>query len=503
MKSAAKNSGAAQITNTLSVCRETDRRLVEVPQVQEIGFRNRIVEVPEIHVKERIQPRIRVQEVVRKVPRIKHVLREKRVEIPRVEIIDKEVYVPFVQEVVRYVPKPEIREVEKHVHAEVVRYEEKIIEVPRTEYVDTYLEVPQVKPVVKYVEKVHVMELNVEVIKHVPIKEIRKIEKIRFVPGPIQYCDITYDKPVTHEVYDIIEKIVEVPVEEEITVEKCVTRPVKGPVIEVPIETIKYVDRVRYEEVPGRVIIKEVPFDVEQIEEIQIPEYHEVEKIVAREKIVHVERLHEVEVPEYVEEVLEVPEYVYFQEAPQIIIPKRVEKSMDLPDIYETAEPRFVHDVVEYLPPVYDAPLDPIVRDETMYMPAESVLSAPDGSSVDPTSSQSWLQPAVVMGNRDAPPLSQQPRVRNFPAAFPSFPSSAVYAVPSTAAFHKPSSAALGLLNSPKGVTDINSRIERTLTDTSILSTFSNVWKAAERFGSIASSKGHAQACEKFKSANG
>eukprot|EP00382_Lankesteria_abbotti_P001324 CAMPEP_0113846218 /NCGR_PEP_ID=MMETSP0372-20130328/1187_1 /TAXON_ID=340204 /ORGANISM="Lankesteria abbotti" /LENGTH=424 /DNA_ID=CAMNT_0000815341 /DNA_START=1123 /DNA_END=2397 /DNA_ORIENTATION=+ /assembly_acc=CAM_ASM_000359 len=327
---------------------------VEVPVVRQIGVRNRIIEIPEIHVVERVQPKIQIQEVIREVPKVKTVFREKIVEVPQVEIVDKIVHVPQVQEVIRHVPKTVIHEVVKEVPVEVVKYVEKIVEVPQIEYVEKYVEVPHIRHVVREVPKIEVVEIPVEVVRHVPKREVKKVEKIRHVPGPVQYHDIPYDVAVPHEVFDVVEKIVEVPVDQEVIVEKPVAKTVEGPTIEVPYEVIKVVEKVRYQDVPGKVVTKEVPFDVEQVEEIQVPEFHEVTRVVPRQRIIPVERLHEVEVPHYVEEVVEVPDYVYVPEPPLVIIPKNVEEHKELPDIYEIAGPRFVHDPVETLPAIYD-----------------------------------------------------------------------------------------------------------------------------------------------------
>lgn len=66
-------------------------------------------------------------------------------------------------------------------------------------------------------EKLQIIEVPVEKIREVPRIEVKVVEKIRHVPGPIEYIDIPQERIVEKPIYQTIEKVIEVP---EIQVKK-------------------------------------------------------------------------------------------------------------------------------------------------------------------------------------------------------------------------------------------------------------------------------------------
>jgi len=88
------------------------------------------------------------------------------------------VAVPQYEEIIKHVPRKEIREVEKIVPKVVEEWVERIVEVPQLEEVVRHVEVPQVQEVVKHVPKIEVVDRPYEVIKEVPRVQINKVEKV-------------------------------------------------------------------------------------------------------------------------------------------------------------------------------------------------------------------------------------------------------------------------------------------------------------------------------------
>lgn len=116
--------------------------VVPVPVYQEIRRKDRIVEVPQTVVTDKIIPKLYHQQIVYEVPKLSIQFREKIVRIPRVEFRQKIIEVPVP---VAYVYKPVKRWSTRQVPKVIPKYVG-----PQTE---VYVEVPQVKIVDKTVER--------------------------------------------------------------------------------------------------------------------------------------------------------------------------------------------------------------------------------------------------------------------------------------------------------------------------------------------------------------
>lgn len=113
----------------------------------------------------------------------------------------------------------------------------KFMEVPVVQKVAKVVEIPEVREITKYVDVVKVVDVPVEQVRMVPKLKVREVEKIRHIPGPIEYIDVPREFIVPKVKKEIVEKIHEIPVVEDIEVEVpyYVPTPV-GPPEEIRIE---------------------------------------------------------------------------------------------------------------------------------------------------------------------------------------------------------------------------------------------------------------------------
>ncbi|SCM02655.1 inner membrane complex protein 1l, putative [Plasmodium chabaudi chabaudi] len=81
------------------------------------------------------------------------------------------------------------------------------------------VEVPEVREITKFVDNVKVVDIPIEQVRFVPKIKIRDVEKIRHVPGPIEYIDIEQEHIVHKPYIKIIEKIREIPEIEDVNIE--------------------------------------------------------------------------------------------------------------------------------------------------------------------------------------------------------------------------------------------------------------------------------------------
>lgn len=93
VRSSVANSGAVRLTASVALLFLIGGALIAgghptvyVPLINQTIRRNRIVEIPEIHVIEKLVPKIKVQDVIRKVPKTDVRWVEKVVEVPQVQV---------------------------------------------------------------------------------------------------------------------------------------------------------------------------------------------------------------------------------------------------------------------------------------------------------------------------------------------------------------------------------------------------------------------------------
>lgn len=153
-----QNPGANNYENDQYMGQHGQQEIMLEPQYME-----RIVEVPKVQ--------------------IDHV--ERLIEVPQQQIVDRVVEIPQIQEVIREIPGDvQIEIVTKEVPKIEVRQVEKIVEVPQIEYEDRYVEVEEVREVVRRIPRVEVREIPIERIIHVPKKIIQEIEQPVYRPVP-------------------------------------------------------------------------------------------------------------------------------------------------------------------------------------------------------------------------------------------------------------------------------------------------------------------------------
>ncbi|KAL8424547.1 hypothetical protein Efla_005653 [Eimeria flavescens] len=355
-----------------------DGDVIYVPMINQTIRRNRIVEVPEVHVIEKFVPKVTFQDVIRKVP---------KTEIQWVEkiVVEKIVEVPQIHEVQRFVPRVEIQEVVKHVPKYYVQKVEKFVEVPQIQVVEKFVEVPQVHEVIKYQEKIEIVDVPVERIRHVPKVEIKVVEKIRHVPGPIEYIDVPQETICEKPVIEVVEKIIEEPEIQEFIVETPVPVPSQSPPVEIPVEVPVYYDVPQYYPVKGRVIPVEKERIYEKIVEVPVPVVHESVRVVKVPQEVPVDVYREVPFPQFVDEFVDVPFQVPVYKKPPIIQPVLHNQVIDEPPIYEQAPPRYIYEKPVWGPPIYEtgegttAPLQPVDNTGATRAPLPSSGGLPRG----------------------------------------------------------------------------------------------------------------------------
>lgn len=139
--------------------------VVPVPVYQELQKRDRIVEIPQTIIKDKIFPKLYHQEVFYEVPKLSVQFNTKTINLPRLEFKEKIIDVPVpVGYTYKVVSKWEVREVPKVIPKYVGLQEE------------IFVEVPQVKVVDKTVEK----EVPVYVGERIVRKEVIDELKIEF-----------------------------------------------------------------------------------------------------------------------------------------------------------------------------------------------------------------------------------------------------------------------------------------------------------------------------------
>ncbi|KAL8447801.1 hypothetical protein Emed_004096 [Eimeria media] len=355
-----------------------DGGVIYVPMINQTIRRNRIVEVPEVHVIEKFVPKVTFQDVIKKVPKTEIQWIEKIVEVPQIKVVDKIVEVPQIHEVQRFVPRIEIQEVIKHVPKYHVQKIEKFVEVPQIQVVEKFVEVPQIHEVIKYQvrhkeggppsggplvlqrEKIEYVDVPVERIREVPKVEVKIVEKIRHVPGPIEYIDVPQETVTERPVIEVVEKIIEEPEIQEFVVETPVMVPSQSPPIEIPVEVPVYYDVPQYYPVKGRVIPVEKERIYEKIVEVPVPVVHESVRVVKVPQEVPVDVYKEVPVPQFVDQYVDVPYQVPVYKKPPIIQPVLHNQIIDEPPIYERAPPRYIYEKPIWGAPIYEQQGPPV-----------------------------------------------------------------------------------------------------------------------------------------------
>ena len=312
----------------------TQHHVQQVPVFRTVQVRERIIEIPQVHVVKEFVPKIEVIERVREVPKLEIQVVEKIIKVPQIQYVDKYVDKVETKEIERYVPKIEIVEVPREVPKIEIQVVEKIVEVPQIQYIDKIVEIPQVKEVVRHVPKMEIVDVPIKREVRVPKVEVRQVEEIKEI---------------------LVPEIIEVPVEKEVRVNvpvpqiQRIERHVPGPVnfvdVEVEVRVPKQVQVPHYIDVPvPREVIKEIPVPR------QVPKYKDVEVPVEVEQIVTVPIERKVPVPrtvyKHVEEIKKV-EVPY-----EVTIPEEVEEIVEIVQTIQPVIEPVVHTRYEQLPPV-------------------------------------------------------------------------------------------------------------------------------------------------------
>lgn len=319
-------------------------RIIEVPVVRNIAIQPRVVERPEVVVVvKKVCEKVQVQHVVKHVPKVKIVERVKIEPVPEYKYVSRPVIVPKVVVEECQVPKIEERHVIVQVPKVVKKYVEKIVEVPHIQYIDRVIEVPRVEESVRKVINKRVVQVPVERVRCVPKIELKQVEKVRYVPGDLEIREIPVEKivvrpvpcPMRHHPH---------PVPTDHFTDSRIDVPVPGNVVHVPVTVETPRDRVVPKYVPGHVITRPVRKPVEKIVEVPVPQIKEEVKVVQKENRVVKEYIKKVDVVETVEEIVDVPRYVYIEGPRTIIKPKYETEYYTLPAITTTAPPVYRHE---------------------------------------------------------------------------------------------------------------------------------------------------------------
>ena len=336
--------GASPMNGSVRRLQQVQHQVQQVSVVRTIQMRERIIEIPQIHVVKEYVPKIEVVERIKEVPKIEIQVVERIIEVPQIQYVDRYVDKIETREVERFVPKIEVIEVPREVVKIEYEIVERIVEVPQVQYIDKIVEVPQKREVVKHVPKLEIVE--------VPIRREVRVTK--------------YEKKIVEEIQEVsVPEIIEVPIEREIKVNvpvakiQRIERPVPGPLnvidVEVEVKVPRHVQVPQYIDVPvPRDVVKEIPVPR------QVPKYKDIEVPVEVEQIVtvaierkvpvprtvykHVEEIKRVEVPyevtiaEEVEEIVEIVQQV--QPVIEPIVQTRYER---LPPIREKGKPVYVN----------------------------------------------------------------------------------------------------------------------------------------------------------------
>lgn len=100
-----------------------------------------------------------------------------------------------------------------------LNYVNKYVDVPIIQKIQKVVEVPEIREITKFVNRVNIVDVPVDDIRMVPKLKIREIEKVRHIPGPVQYIEVPQEHIVHKPIKQVVEKIHEVPVIEDIEVE--------------------------------------------------------------------------------------------------------------------------------------------------------------------------------------------------------------------------------------------------------------------------------------------
>lgn len=166
--------------------------------MQDVFENVQMVDKPETVFEERFRERVTVKEVIREIPKRQIVEREKIVEIPEIRKVQRFVEVPKVIPQIYEVPKIETKKVLVEVPRTVVRFVPKIIETDRVEWRERVVRVPYYVDEVRYVEKHEMINIPRYQLREVPIERVKEVEKIRYIPGPIEYINIPNEKLVVY-----------------------------------------------------------------------------------------------------------------------------------------------------------------------------------------------------------------------------------------------------------------------------------------------------------------
>ncbi|KAH7648119.1 membrane skeletal [Cryptosporidium bovis] len=352
-----------------SISSPRNAQIVTVPLVQEVNVRDRIIEVPEVHIKQKIKQKVIIKDVIRKVPKQEIRYVDKIVEVPEIRVVDKFVSKPVTKYVEKHIPKIEVREIVKEVPKIEVQYVEKIVEVPEIRIVDKIVEIPTIHHVIKEVPRIEFKEIQVEKIVKVPKIEIKKVERERNVLGPVEYIDIPVEKIILKPSPQIIEKIVQVPVPKEVIVEVPVYNPNIRDCIEIEVDNYKTIEKEVEVQVPGKIIPVPVEVEVEKIIEVpvQVPQEHV--RIVQKQVPQYIEHIRTVEIPQYQDEFVEVPQYVPMVHH-TIIKPVVSQEYKELPPVVEQGDVRYVKEPPQYLETEY-------VHGEAIELEGDTPLPSP------------------------------------------------------------------------------------------------------------------------------
>ncbi|CDO66654.1 conserved Plasmodium protein, unknown function [Plasmodium reichenowi] len=115
--------------------------------------------------------------------------------------------IPFHSSCFSKAPKYAIKQVHENIGIPVFHKTPKIVEIP------------EIREITKFVESVKVVDVPIEQVRIVPKLKVREVEKIRHVPGPIEYIDIPQERIIHKVCKEIREKIHEIPQIEDIEIE--------------------------------------------------------------------------------------------------------------------------------------------------------------------------------------------------------------------------------------------------------------------------------------------
>lgn len=158
--------------------------VIPVPIYQEIKKKDKIIEVPQTVVVDKLTPNLWMQEVNHQIPDVHMIWKEKKVSIPRVELVEKPIEIPVpVGYNFQIVPKWEVREVPKVIPKYVGKQEIIEVEVPQIKVIDTTVETEM--PVYvgeKTVEKRIIEEEPVEVVEYKYVEQEKEVPIYKYKP---------------------------------------------------------------------------------------------------------------------------------------------------------------------------------------------------------------------------------------------------------------------------------------------------------------------------------